>query len=68
MTNLELLKTAIQEGVGALPKNFLQENNIKAKSLGIAYDKEIGGFLVDVRVFVIEEDGELKDKVVYQRF
>ena len=64
MQGIELLKVAINEGVDVLPKNFLSDNDIAAKFVGLSRDKFAG--YPEVCVYVIEEDGELKDKVVYQ--
>ena len=63
MKNLDLLKVALEEGVKVLPTHFLQDNNIKAKYLGDKYYDQTND---DVCVYVIEEEGEFKDKVVYQ--
>lgn len=63
MVGIELLKVALEEGVKVLPTHFLKDNNIKAKYLG---DKHCGEINEDVCVYVIEEEGEFKDKVVYQ--
>lgn len=65
MQGIELLKVAITEGVDVLPKNFLSDNNIAAKFVGLSRKFDIYGY-PEVCVYVIEEDGELKDKVVYQ--
>ena len=65
MQGIELLKVAINEGVVVLPKNFLSDNGIAAKFVGISRKFEHYGY-IEVCVYVIEEDGELKDKVVYQ--
>ena len=63
MVGIELLKVALEEGVKVLPVHFLKNNNIKAKYLGEKYYGEINE---DVCVYIIEEEGEFKDKVVYQ--
>lgn len=65
MQGIELLKVAINEGVDVLPKDFLSDNGIAAKFVGLSRKFEYYGYL-EVCVYVIEEDGELKDKVVYQ--
>ncbi len=65
MTNIEILKTALAKGVEVLPKNFLEENNIKAKYLGVI-DK-LSRYTDYANVYLIEEeDDELNDKVVYE--
>lgn len=66
MSGLELLKTAINEGVKVLPINFLKDNNIKAKYLGISDKCFADTTCGRARVYLIEEEGELKDKIVYQ--
>ena len=66
MSGLELLKTAINEGVKVLPINFLKDNNIKAKYLGISDKCFADTTCGRAKVYIIEEEGELKDKIVYQ--
>lgn len=66
MSGLELLKTAINEGVKVLPINFLKDNNIKAKYLGISDKCFADTTCGRAKVYLIEEEGELKDKIVYQ--
>lgn len=65
MTGIEVLKVALEEGVKVLPKNFMKDNSIKAKCLGYSQKNakilEGSGYYV----YLIEEDGEFKDKVVY---
>ena len=65
MSGIEILKLALEEGVKVLPKNFMKDNSIKAKCLGYseknAMKLEGGGYYV----YLIEEDGEFKDKIVY---
>lgn len=65
MNGIEVLKIALEEGVKVLPKQFLKDNSIKAKCLGYseknAMKLEGAGYFV----YIIEEEGEFKDKVVY---
>jgi hypothetical protein len=64
MSGIEILKLALEEGVKVLPRNFLKDNDIKAKCLGrSAKNKSLSmdGYMV----YLIEEEGEFKDKVVY---
>ena len=59
MTGINLLKAALDNGVKVLPTHFLEHNDINATYLGDV-DREC------YSAYVIEEDGELKDKVVFQ--
>jgi len=64
MNGIEILKLALEEGVKVLPKNFLKDNNIKAKCLGRSdLHKQLSSD--GYAVYLIEEEGEFKDKVVY---
>lgn len=58
MKGIEVLKAALEAGVKVLPKDFLEDNGIKAKFLG-GVDREC------YNAYLIEEEGEFKDKVVY---
>ena len=53
MTGIDLLKLAISENVGVLPKHFLEDNGINAKFLGV---NPMG------KVLYVEE----LDKIVYE--
>jgi hypothetical protein len=64
MNGIELLKIALQEQVEILPKNFVSDNNIKVKYIGERFNPINASDLV--KVYVIEEEGELNGKVVYQ--
>ena len=64
MNGIELLKIALQEQVEILPKNFVSDNNIKVKYIGERFNPINSSDLV--KVYVIEEEGELNGKVVYQ--
>jgi len=64
MSGIEILKLALEEGVKVLPRNFLKDNDIKAKCLGRSTKNKslsMDGYMV----YLIEEEGEFKDKVVY---
>lgn len=65
MNGIEILKVALKEGVKVLPKHFLKDNGIKAKFLGVNENAMFVGHN-EVAVYLVEEDGELKDKVVYE--
>lgn len=64
MNGIELLKIALREQVEILPKNFVADNNIKVKYIGERFNPINASDLV--KVYVIEEEGELNGKVVYQ--
>lgn len=61
MTGIEILKLALEEGVKVLPRDFLKRNNIKSQCLG----RKKAGSMDECAVYLIEEEGEFKDKVVY---
>lgn len=66
MDKIELLKTALAEGIKILPIDFLKENAIKAKFLGHKnVEDRYTNRCVYVGLYVIEED-ELKGTLVYQ--
>ena len=66
MSGIEILQIALDEGVKVLPINFLKDNNIKAKYLGISDKCFADTTYGRAKVYLIEEEGELKDKIVYQ--
>ena len=65
MTGLEILKLALEEGVKVLPKNFMKDNSIKAKCLGYSEKNVMSLEGTGYYIYLIEEDGEFKDKIVY---
>ena len=65
MSGLELLKTAINEGVKVLPKNFLKSNGFQTKYLGSRCGLGVIDTPEEIGVYVIET-GEFKDEVFYE--
>lgn len=49
MENLNLVKKALEEGVVLFPKNFVEDNGVEAKFLGLKKGKSRG-----VKVYYIE--------------
>lgn len=65
MQGIELLKAALEAGVEVLPQGFLSDNDITAKFVGLTRKFDNYGY-PEVAVYVIVDEGEFKDKVVYQ--